>query len=270
MPVDPRLPGEPTMLEVGSTRLWLGRRGVRVWLPTRLLALRIGARGFGLPNRPVQIVIGVVVGWVFSRLTAVLDVPGRGAAVAVAFAVVQLVRWRRVQHRERLAERLVPAGPPLPLRAGARQVGWAYLSAVAVTFVGGAVLCAATFLVAPRFGDYRYPLWVDIALSTAALAGCAGAAAVVLGKALRSPVIAEDETSRLVDAVLRGEDVYRYTRCAVYALFAVPVLMMAWQPPVLLELAAWGYVAVVAALELTGWLLQRHRYRRLPPGFYGR
>ncbi|VVJ15451.1 Uncharacterised protein [Amycolatopsis camponoti] len=44
LPVDPRLPGEPTLAEVGVARMWLARRGVLVWLPTRVLALRLGAR----------------------------------------------------------------------------------------------------------------------------------------------------------------------------------------------------------------------------------
>ncbi|MFF1609722.1 hypothetical protein ACFVYA_18250 [Amycolatopsis sp. NPDC058278] len=270
LPVDPRLPGEPTLLEVGSTRLWLARRGVRVWLPTRLLALRIGARGFGVRERPEQAVIAAVVGASFPAFTAGVDLPGRGAVLAVLFALVQVLRWGRMQRRERLAERLTAAGPPLPLRVAARQVGWWYLATVAVTFAGGAVLCAATFLTAPRFGDYWYPPSVDIALSTIALAVGAGATALVLGKALRSPVIAEDEASRLVDEALRAEDAHRYALCTFYALFAVPVLMVAWEPPALLEWAAWAYSAVVAALELTGWLLLRHRYRRLPPGYYGR
>ncbi len=270
LPVDPRLPGEPTVLEVGCARLWLGKRGVRVWLPTRLLALRIGARGFGLPTKPEAAVVAAVVMAFFSAFTSGMDLPGRGAALAVLFAVVQLLRWWRMQRRERLAERLVPPGPPLPLRVAARQVGWWYLSAVAVTFVGGAVLCAATFLAAPRFGEQWYPPSVDIALSTIALAVGAGATALVLGKALRSPVIAEDETSRLIDEALRAEDVHRYALCAYYAVFAVPVLWLAWEPPALLEGAAWTYLVLVVALELAGLLLLRQRYRRLPPGFYGR
>ncbi|WP_086845532.1 hypothetical protein [Amycolatopsis kentuckyensis] len=271
LPVDPRLPGEPTLLEVGSTRVWLGRRGVVVWLPTRLLALRIGARRYGVPQRPEQAVLIAVLAAFFSVFVSDLDLPGRAAGLAVLFAAVHSARWWQMQRRERLAERLVVAGTPPPLSVAARQVGWWYLSAVAVTFVGGAVLSAATFLVAPRFtSGHWYPLWVDITLSTAALAAGAGATALVVGKALRAPVIAEDETSRLVDGILRAEDVHRYASCAVYAVFAVPVLMMDWQPSALLEWAAWAYVALAVALQLTGWLLLRRRYRRLPPGFYGR
>jgi hypothetical protein len=44
LPVDPRLPGEPTVSEVAKTQDWLAKRGVRVSRPTRLLAIRIGAR----------------------------------------------------------------------------------------------------------------------------------------------------------------------------------------------------------------------------------
>ncbi|SED64268.1 hypothetical protein SAMN04489727_8706 [Amycolatopsis tolypomycina] len=237
----------------------------------RLLALRVGARGYGLRERSEQAVAVAVLGAYLSVFVAGIDFPGRGAFVAVSCTVALLVRWWRMQRRERLAERLVPPGPPLPLRVAARQVGWVYLSAVAVCFAGGAVLCATTFLsVGQSTGKHWYSPPLEVTLQTMALAVGAGATALVLGKALRSPVIAEDEASRLVDGVLRAEDVHRYTSCAVYAFFAVPVLMMDWQPSALLEWTAWTYVAVVAALELTGRLLVHRRHRRLPPGFYGR
>ncbi|WP_410609972.1 hypothetical protein [Amycolatopsis sp. lyj-109] len=271
LPVDPNLPGEPTVLEVGSTRLWLGRRGVRVWLPTRLLALRIGARGFGLREKPEYAIVVAVLTSFGAAVVTKTDLPGKGAFVGVLLAVVLVLRRRRMQTRERLAERLAGTGTPPSLRAAAKQVGWWYLSAVAVTFAGGAVLCAASFLSAPlsSAGHWYLPS-VETGVHTFALAVTAGATALVLGKALRAPVIAEDETSRLVDEVLRAEDVHRYTSCTGYALFTAPVLMAGWEPPALLERAAWVYVAVVAGLELTGWLLHRHRYRRLPPGCYGR
>jgi len=271
LPVDPRLPGEPTLLEVGSTRVWLARRGVLVWLPTRLLALRIGARGFGLRDRSASAIVVAVLlsfGWFLVNKT---DLPGKGAFLAVSFAVVQVLRWRRVQSRERLAESLTGAGTPPSPRAAANQVGWWYLSSVAVTFVGGAVLCAASFLTEPpSSGGHWYPPSAEIALHTFALAVGAGATALVLGKALRSPVIAEDTASRLIDEALRAEDVYRYTACAWFALFAMPVFVVGWEPPALLERFAWAYLATVAGMQLIGWLLVRHRYRRLPPGFYGR
>jgi hypothetical protein len=269
--VDPRLPGEPTMLEVGSTRLWLGRRGVRVWLPTRLLALRIGARGFGVPERPEPAVLVAVLVFFGSAFAAEVDLPGRGAGLAVLFAVVQVLRWRRMQSRERLAERLTGAGTPPSLRAAAEQVGWWYLSAVAVTFAGGAVLCAASFLSEPpSSGGHWYSWPAETGLYTFALAVGAAATALVLGKVLRSPVIAEDAASRLIDGALRGEDVHRYASCTGYALFTAPVLTVGWEQPGLLQWVAGAYVAVVAGMQLTGWLLLRRRYRRLPPGFYGR
>ncbi|MEV7099041.1 hypothetical protein AB0M80_40050 [Amycolatopsis sp. NPDC051045] len=271
LPVDPRLPGEPTLLEVGSTRLWLAKRGVPVWLPTRLLALRIGARGYGLRGRPADAVVAAVLASIGSTLLRSADLPGRAAFLSVFFAGFQLLRRRRVQSREQLAERLTGPGTTPSLREAAGQVGWWYLSAVAVTFIGGAVLCAASFLTEPPFATGHWYLpWAESGLHTLALGVGAGATALVLGKALRSPVIAEDGTSRLVDGALRAEDVHRYTSCTGYALLTMPVLMVSWEPPVLLEWFAWAYLAVVAGLELTGWLLLRRRYRRLPPGFCDR
>ncbi|MEV6646141.1 hypothetical protein [Amycolatopsis sp. NPDC051371] len=177
LPVDPRLPGEPTVLEVGRTRMWLARRGVPVWLPTRL----------------------------------------------------------------------------------------------AITFVGGAALCAATFLTTPRFTSrHWYPPAVEVGLHTLALALGAGATALVLGRALRGPVIAEDAASRWVDELLRAEDPYRFAPSAVYAVLAMPVFVVDWATPGWLGWSALSYLVVVVVLQLTGWLVTRHRYRRLPPGYYGR
>src|SRR5437868_590477 len=45
------LPGEPALAEVNATRLWLARHGVRVWLPTRLVALRGGGVDGGAGRR---------------------------------------------------------------------------------------------------------------------------------------------------------------------------------------------------------------------------
>jgi hypothetical protein len=48
----------------------------------------------------------------------------------------------------------------------------------------------------------------------------------------------------------------------------MPVFVVDWATPGRLGWSALGYLVVV--LQLTGWLVTRHRYRRLPPGYYGR
>ncbi|MBE8517611.1 hypothetical protein ILP97_08855 [Amycolatopsis sp. H6(2020)] len=271
LPVDPRLPGEPTLLEVGSTRVWLGRRGVLVWLPTRLLALRIGARRYELPYRPEYIAVAALVTFMFPFLISHVDLPGRAAGIVLIFTAFQVVRWRRAQSRDQLAERLTGAGGPLPFRVAAKQVGWCYLSSTALTFVGGAALCAASFLAAPGHATrHWYPPSVAIGVHTFALAAGAGATALVLARVLRAPVLAEDEASRLVDEVLRAEDPYRYASSVLYAALAVPVFVVDWAAPGWLGWSAVAYLVTVVVLQLVGWLLVRRRYRWLPPGFYGR
>ncbi|GHG42526.1 MULTISPECIES: hypothetical protein [Amycolatopsis] len=271
LPVDPRLPGEPTVLEVGRTRLWLGRRGVAVWLPTRLLALRIGGRAIGGRGTPTYLVVIVVLWASAGALFEGVELPGRTAVGAVLFAVFQVMRWRIAQRRDQLAERATGAGAPLPLRSAVQRVGWWYLSSAAITFAGGAALCAAAFLTEPQFAwKHWYLPSVAIAVHTCALAAGAGATALVLGRVLRGPVIAEDETSRLVDGLLRAEDPYRFAPCAVYAVLAMPIFVVDWAWPGPLGWSALAYLAIVAGLQLTGWFVTRHRYRRLPPGCYGR
>ncbi|MGW4062595.1 hypothetical protein ACWEGE_30235 [Amycolatopsis sp. NPDC004747] len=271
LPVDPRLPGEPTVLEVGWARLWLGQRGVNVWLPTRLLALRIGARRQKLPERPGYVVVTALGTFAFPFLAAHVDLPGQAASLVLLFTAFQVVRWRRVQRREQLAERWTAAGSPLPLRVAANQVGWWYLVSAALTFVGGAVLCAASFLTRPQFTwKHWYLPSVAVGVHTVTLAVGAGATALVLARVLRAPVLAEDEASRLVDEVLRAEDGYRFAPSVLYAALAVPVFVVDWAAPGLLGWSALAYLVTVVALQLAGWLSVRRRYRRLPPGFYGR
>ncbi|WP_328612542.1 hypothetical protein OHS18_24520 [Amycolatopsis sp. NBC_00355] len=271
LPVDPRLPGEPTLLEVGRTRVWLGRRGAVVWLPTRLLALRVGGRSLTGRGIPTFVVVMVVLWWSTKGIFHATDLPGSVAAEAALIALFFVLRWRSVQNREQLAERLAGTGAPLPFRVAAKRVGWWYLVSTAVTFLGGAALCAATFLTEPQFTwKHWYPPVVEVGLHTFALALGAGATALVLGRVLRAPVIAEDETSQRVDDLLRAEDPYRFAPCAVYAVLAVPVFVVDWATPGWLGWLASAYLVVAIGLQLTGWLITRRRYRRLPPGYYGR
>ncbi|VVJ15452.1 Uncharacterised protein [Amycolatopsis camponoti] len=183
-------------------------------------------------------------------------------------AAYQVVRWRHAQRREQVAERWAGTSPP-PLNATAKLVGGWYLASTAVTFVGGAALCAAAFMTEPAVPT-RYPAAIAVAAHTFALAAGAGATALVLGRVLRAPVIAEDAASHLVDGLLRAEDAYRFASPAPYVLVVASLPVVDWLEPGPLEWFALAYLVVVLGLQLTGWLLVRRRYRRLPPGFYGR
>jgi hypothetical protein len=251
LPVDPRLPGEPMLVEVNAARMWLGRRGVVVWLPTRLLALRLGSREWAAKTTPWVVVVGGGLAAVASFLQ---EVPGRFGVLFAVAAVLQVVRSREIRRREELAERLAGTGTPPALREAARQVGGWYLAAAATTFLGGAALCAAEIVVAPSF---------DACAQTFALAAGAAATVAIVGRILRAPVIAEDPASLAVDGLLRAQDAYRY---APSALFGVVVMPQSVRGP--LVWFAVAYLVVVLGLQLTGWLLTR--YRKLPPGFYGR
>ncbi len=257
LPVDPRLPGEPTTGEVAAARAWLARRGVRVWLPTRLLSLRLGSREWA--TRTVSPWFGA--GYVAVLLTSsfLQELPGRLGLLLVVFAVLMPVRSREIRRREDVAERWAGTGTPPVLRDAVRQVGGWYLATTAITFAGGAALCAAMIVLDPTF---------DAFAQTAALAVGAGATVAVVGRILRAPVIAEDVTSRAVDALLRAQDVYRYAPSAVFALAALPTTMAAGRLPGWLEWTAVAFAVVALGTYLTGWLVTRRR--KLPPGFYGR
>ncbi|MCR6487216.1 hypothetical protein M8542_30745 [Amycolatopsis sp. OK19-0408] len=271
LPVDPRLPGEPTVLEVGHARRWLARRGAVVWLPTRLLALRLGGRSLGGFGIPAYVVVFAVLWWFNAALLDDLDLPGQAAISVLIFAAFLVVRWRRTQRREQIVESLVGAGEPLPLRVAAKQVGWCYLLSTGLTFVGGAALSAASLLTEPGYpSQHWYPPSVAIWVHTVALAVGAGATALVLGRVLRAPVLAEDPASRFVDGLLRAEDAYRFAPSAVYAVLAMPVFVVDWAVPGWLGWTALAYLITVIALQLLGWVLVRRRYRALPPGYYGR
>jgi hypothetical protein len=256
LPVDPRLPGEPTLAEVAATRAWLARRGVRVWLPTRLLSLRVGSREWAARTVPWYV---VGFGAATAASNSFQEVPGRFGLVFAVLAVLAVFRSREIHRREEAAERWVGAGSPPALRDAARQVGGWYLAATAITFAGGAALCAITIVVAPSF---------DVFAQTFALAVGAGSTAAILGRILRAPVIAEDATSLAVDGLLRAQDAYRYAASAMFAFVAIPVTILNEFSPGWLGWLALAYLVVAIGAQLTGWLVTRHR--KLPPGFYGR
>jgi hypothetical protein len=246
------LPDEPTAAEAGFTRAWLGRHDITADRQTRLLALRVGSREQA--RRSYQLLFGLYGGvWV---VVAELPVPVRFLLVSAVFAVVPLLQWRRVRPRERAAARLAPAGDRLPLRVTARQVGWWSLASVLLTFGGGVVLCVARFSTSP----------VAAVSWAAALAVGAGSTALVLGPALRAPVIAEDPLSLAADAVLRAQDVVMFAPSAVFALLALIDFAETWPsvPP-------WfpvrvGYLVLALATAFAAQLRCRRRPVTAPAG----
>lgn len=256
LPVDPWLPGEPTLAEVAAARGWLARRGVLVWLPTRLLSLRVGSREWAARTLPWYFVgLGVAT----AASNAFRHVPGRFGLVFIVLAVLVVVRSREIRRRDEVAERWVGTGHPPALREAARQVGWWYLATTAITFAGGAALCAATIVVAPSFDTFA---------QTFALAAGAGSTAAVLGRILRAPVVAEDLPSLAVDGLLRAQDAYRYASPAMFAFVAMPVRVLNEFTPGWLSWLALAYLVAAIATDVTGRLVTRRR--KLPPGFYGR
>ncbi|MEV6827405.1 hypothetical protein [Amycolatopsis sp. NPDC051102] len=252
------VPDQLTAAEADLTRAWLARRGVEVDRPTPLLALRVGAREQARRSYPLY---GALLGaiWAVVILLPPIPVPAKFVLVSVLFTAYSLLQWRRVRPRERLAARLAPGGARPSLRTTAAQVGWWYLASVAITFAGGAVLCAARFATSPAAGAG----W-----AAALVIGAAGTA-LVLGPVLRAPVIAEDPASLGVDAALRALDALSFAP-------AVGITMLAW-----IDLdATWpsvppwfpvrvGYLVLAFGAMIAAAVRYRRRYRRLPLGTYG-
>jgi hypothetical protein len=263
----PPPPGEPTRDEIAATRLWLYRHHVLVRVPSRLIALRVGARQVAFPATPPRQFLLIGASWAASvalsitLVIAVTDGPLRGhpdvvrvgvaSLLTAAFTVSQLVRGRTVRRREEAVERLTGLGVRLPLGRSVRLLGAGYLASVVLTFAAGWPLYCALFANAPAV-----PTGVALAILTAG--------AVVTGwnlaKLLRPPVLAEDRSSAAVDRLLRAQDAHAYAGPAPYAAFAV---LSAWPTAVPLQVS-YGVLAVFA--QLTGWLL--HRTLALPRGRY--
>lgn len=256
LPVDPRIPGHPTAPEVDAARTWLYRRGVVVQLPTRLLAVRAGARHVQLlPN--VLVVFLLAYGtWTGSTFAGETVFGGyRGLVIAAAYAVWTLVRWQGVRSRDVLAGYLMEPGGPLPPRMVAAQLGGWYLASLVITFGGGAALYGT--LLATRPASPAGPV---LALAVGLVP-----AGLVLGHIFGARVLAEDEPSAVVDRLLRAQDAHLFAMPAPYAVFAGLTGVTGWTGGWLLYQAA--YVVLAAGTQLVGWLLERRR--TLPPGWYG-
>ncbi len=260
----------PSRGEVVQAAVWLGRRGVRVGIPTPLLATRLGVRSSARPRplviRQAGIVLAAFAGAVAYQCLQYL--PGvRGVEMTESkvpyFLLIgsQLAFWYAVRRRDRQAVDLLGERALARPRPSWRALlGSWYLASAAVTFAGGAALGVTMFAATP----YRTYAWSWLGL----LALGAVVWAVIVTGVLRRPVIAEDEPSAAVDAVLRLDDL----ATALPSAYALPVLVdlvtTQRQPP---GFAPWlvGYATLAIALQITGALRTRRRPRVLPDGDYG-
>ncbi|SED64233.1 hypothetical protein SAMN04489727_8705 [Amycolatopsis tolypomycina] len=240
-----------TLAERQGARAWLARHGVAVDEPAPLLAVRLGARELATRSYPAYGVLSGVV-WAFA-LVPLIPVLARFLVFAVVCTAFPLLQWRRVWRADRAAARLVPPGARPSLRVAAGQVGWWYLGAVATTFAGGVVLCAV-FAAHPAG-------WA------AALVIGAASMTPVLGRALRAPVIAEDEASLAVDAALRAYDVRAFATPFAFQFFAWIDLSTSWPWPPARFVPAIGYFVLVGAVIVGA--ARAARRAGLPPGHYG-
>ncbi|MBE1500899.1 hypothetical protein H4696_007999 [Amycolatopsis lexingtonensis] len=250
----PVRPGEPTYREVVATGAWLARHGALTRVPTRLIAVRVGARSRELA--PILILTAVL----YFCLTVVKLASGdhvlfhvyRELLIAAVFAVWLLVRGQGVWNRDALAGHPNPPGDR-PRAAAGLLGGW-YFASLAWTFAGGAALYAALAVTRPE--DRTGAL-----LSLAILAVGLVPAARVLFRAFFARVIAEDEPSAAVDGVVRAQDAHVF---ALPALFAVLAAGNAWTSWVVVQ---GGHAVIAVGTQLTAWLLFGRR--PLPPGAYG-
>ncbi|WP_410661770.1 hypothetical protein [Amycolatopsis sp. lyj-112] len=256
--------GEPTPEEIEATRMWLGERGVEVETPTRVIAVRVGARRTA--NTTSKMIVSGCFGIVGLGLLIVFGVqellrdPGVETTYSryayVVFATTQLGAWVSSLYRERQLGGL----PVMDRRPSALQVlgGW-YLATYVITFGGGAALAVAMY--AGTTAQTYAGSWL-IALGWAALS----TGTILAGSAFRR-TRAEDAASIAVDSELRFQD----CRLAEPALFAVAILLdVVFSSRVPAEFTWW--LIVYAALAASATLVARRRAGHrpaFPPGDYG-
>ncbi|WP_328649175.1 hypothetical protein OHS58_18495 [Amycolatopsis sp. NBC_00348] len=254
----------PTKAEVRAARKWLAKRGVTVAEPRTLLALRLGARRGARPPgywawAVVLIVLVVLAGIALQFLALWLHTP-LGSVLFVGNASGLLLVRSSVQRADRRAAAwLGDRRLDVPRPSWRKSLGGWYLASLVITFGGGALLAVVMCVTTSQ--------WVWAVGWLALLTFGAAVVAVVLIGVLRRPVIAEDETSLVIDGVVRAED----PLLAMPALFSLPVLFdvltSGSQPH---EFTPWlvGYVILAYATMLIG-LYTQYRRRKLPAGDYG-
>jgi hypothetical protein len=238
----------PSHGEVVRAADWLGKHGVRVRSPTLLLATRLGVRGGArtrvlLVRLAVLVPIAIVCAAGYQCLQYLPGVRGvemtESKIVYFIFFGFQGATWLAFRRRDRQAAAVLGTRaldrPRPPWREPVD--GW-YLAAAVVTFAGGAALALGAVVFA-----------------------------VIASGVLRRPVIAEDEPSLAVDAVLRAEDL----NIVSPSLYAFPVLLdlvtTNRQPPGFTPWLA-CYAGLVIALQAVGGFHRRGR-PALPEGRYG-
>ncbi|MEA5362934.1 hypothetical protein VA596_25620 [Amycolatopsis sp., V23-08] len=260
----------PTRGEVAQAAVWLGRHGVRVRVPTRLLATRLGMR---VGARPLAVLGRLAVFYLAGTAGALgyqslqylpgvrgVEMTDSKVAYFLLFAIQGAI-WSALRQRDRkaaaaLGQRALDRPRP-PWRA--LRSGW-YFASVVVTFAGGAAL-GATMFFTTEYRTYAWS-WLGLLAMSAVVFGAAFAGVV------RRPVIAEDEPSLAVDAVLRIEDL-SLTLPAIYASPVLTDLVTTHrQPP---GFAPWlaGYAALAIALQVVDAIIHGRRRPALPDGNYG-
>ncbi|MEV6646140.1 hypothetical protein [Amycolatopsis sp. NPDC051371] len=260
----------PNRSEVEMAALWLGKHGVQVGIPTRLLATRLSVRRSAWPRglrlRQAGIVLAAVACGVGYQCLQYL--PGvRGVEMTeskilyfISFGF-QGALWFALRRRDREAVAVLGTRALDRPRPPWRELvnGW-YLAAAMVTFAGGAAL-GATMFFATEYRTYAWS-WLGVLGLAAALF------AMVVTGVVRRPVIAEDEASLAVDAVLRKEDL----NVVAPSMYAFPVLLdlvtTHRQPP---GFTSWllGYVLLAVGIQVIGALVHQRRRPALPDGHYG-
>ncbi|WP_410636419.1 hypothetical protein [Amycolatopsis sp. cmx-4-83] len=261
---------EPSRGEFVQAAVWLGKHGVRVGIPTPLLAARLGVRAGGdlrtqLIRLAVFLALAVAAAVGYQCLQYLPGVRGvemtESKILYFVVAGFQLAFWFAIRRQDRQAahrlggrrlDRPRPSWRELP-------VGW-FLASAAVTFAGGAALGITMFLATP-YKTYAWS-WLGVLALGGVVSG------VIVTGIVRRPVLAEDEPSAAVDAVVRIEDLY----LAMPSYYAWPVLFDLLtgnrQPP---GSGPWliGYAGLALALQIVGGLRYRRYRPALPPGDYG-
>lgn len=249
----------PTEREAELARKWLAKRGAPVAHPSPFLGVRIGGlRTDSFSGLIVSYLIFMplaVVGMVAYLALRSGQMTVSGPLYFTLFAQ-QLAIWWLGRTQERAVGKRLAVHNTRPRRKVLDR--WT-LTAVSITFGGGALLAITMFLTTPSARTYAWS-WLGL------LAIGAICTAVVLRSVQRAPAIADDEASAAVDELLHTE----YADSAMPVLYAIPApldLLYENRQP---QAFTWLLVAyVVLSVGVQAVAVLRRRRRKLPPGNYG-
>ncbi|WP_181772400.1 hypothetical protein [Amycolatopsis pittospori] len=250
--------------EVARTRGWLGKRGIEVGEPSRLIAVRVGPRlSRSVPGRFRWLAGAVAVSLLLSVGIGFFVLRGDQLPVSITIYVIcaslQVALWLSCSHRERTLEPL----PVMDRRSGRPPVfkaldAW-FVASTVITFGGGAALATAMYLTTSEKAYARG--WL-IGLGWAALC-----CTVILVGTLRRPVYAQDTASATIDTELRALDIQTAVP-GFYPLVVLLDLSFGGRP----DAGFAGWLIAYAVLGLGTMMIGTWRQRRrpaLPPGDYG-